>query len=54
MTTSIKVGMNEQSKAVVVSAQIESDELTADEIATQTEQIYDKMKQLAMRHATQK
>ena len=54
MTTKFKVGMTEQSKAVVVNAQIESDELTAEEIAVQTEELYDKMKQAAFRHATQK
>jgi len=54
MTTKFKVGMVEQSKAVVVSAQIESDELSAVEIAKQTEELYDNMKQLAYRHATSK
>jgi len=54
MTTKFKVGMTEQSKAVVVSAQIESDEMSAEEIAAKTEELYDNMKQKAFRHATRK
>ena len=54
MTTEVKVGMNEQSKAVVVSAQVKSDELTDEEIVKRTEDLYSKMKDAAFRHAAQK
>lgn len=39
MTTNIKVEFNEQSKTVVASTKVESDEMTADEVRELAKQI---------------